>query len=100
MNPAADSRFGLSGGVRGIFALGNQSASRFLMGNTRLLLYRHVADAAPAFLGQVSLPNAGPSNRRIPVEVAPNKAAFAYQSRAQSGSTTAAVKLSILEFAA
>lgn len=100
MDPGSSTRFGLSGGVQGVLALGNQSASRFLMGNARILLYRSRAGGGPIFLGQVSPPNTGASNFRIPVEVAPSKASFTYESRAQNGSTTAAVKLAILEFAA
>ena len=100
INPDSSLRFGLSGGVQGVLALGNQSASRFLMGNARLLLYRNRAGAAPVFLGQVSPPNTGANSIRIPVEVAPSKAAFTYASRAQNGSATAAIKVVILEFAA
>jgi hypothetical protein len=85
------SRFGLSGGVRGT----TSSATR----NPGLChLFRFRSGAPPIYLGFASM-NLGPSIR-VAVELAPNRAAFTSLSTAQSGSTTAAVKLAILEFAA
>ncbi len=86
-------RFGLSGGIRGI------SVATLLGG--RLLLYRFRATTPPQFVGAITLPNSDwGTTTNVPVEVAPSKVAVTSAALAQSGSTTAAIKLAILECAA
>jgi hypothetical protein len=90
------SRFGLSGGVRGVAQQYTSSApgARTFQWN----LFRFAANAAPRYLGVVDLPNVGLP--QIPVEVAANKVAFITSALATNGSTTATVKIMIVEFAA
>ena len=66
----------------------------------RLLVYRFRPGSAPVFVGPVSLPNFGTASAAFDIEVAPSRSAFTYISAAQSGATTANVKLAILEFVA
>jgi hypothetical protein len=67
----------------------------------RLLLYRFRATTPPQFVGAITLPNSDwGTTTNVPVEVAPSKVAVTSAALAQSGSTTAAIKLAILECAA
>lgn len=95
---SATQRFGLSGGIRGIRQnyQDGPAISRTSMWN----VFRLTQGAGPRYLGAFDLPNF--SGSQIPVEVAPNKAAF-ISGTATSGSLvpgTPILKVAILEFAA
>jgi hypothetical protein len=94
-------RFGLSGGVRGIGYGIRDSSTGSQRG--RLAIFRFRANSAPILLGLVSLPNqVWPTSTPVtPVEVSANRAAITSLSTSQSSSATVAnVKLAILEFIA
>lgn len=83
-------RFGLTGGVRGIF---RSSAS-----GSRGQLHVFRFGPSPRYLGSMSLPSVGGGAPTIPIEMSPARVATQSLSIAQTGSTTQAVKLAILEF--
>jgi hypothetical protein len=88
-------RFGLSGGVRAIRqAYQNGPAiSAASVWNA----FRVSQGAGPRYLGPFDLPNF--NGAQIPIELASNKAAFTSGSLSQTGGTSAAIKIAIVEFA-
>jgi hypothetical protein len=88
-------RFGLSGGVRGIF----QSTGFGGTIRPTLALFRFGANG-PRYLGDFTINNHDVSGQTIPVEVTPSKAAFIGTTYTQSGSTSSSIKFTILEFPA
>lgn len=98
LQPSAIWRFGLSGGVRGMF----QGTNTNVTDRNAFNLFRSNPNGAPRYLGTFAFNemNPGGAGGNVPVEVAPNKVAITALSASQNGSTTAAVRLAILEFAA
>jgi hypothetical protein len=87
-----------------LIPFGVTSGARLTVPNTlqagRLLSYRFRAGSEPLQAGTPALPNYGTAGTAYGIEVSPSRAAFTYTSAAQPSSTTAAVKLAILEFIA